>query len=70
MAPRIIGFFGSSPELAHAPKGHVTLIAEGAEGPVGYVAGTLIDRGNGAPLQLAVAAAEIAKEAQITPPLL
>jgi ribosomal protein S18 acetylase RimI-like enzyme len=36
-------------ELARAPKGHVTLIAEGAEGAVGYAAGALLDReGRGA----------------------
>ncbi len=38
-------------ELTLAPKGHVTLIAEGAEGAVGYAAGALLDgsgRGKGA----------------------
>lgn len=38
-------------ELTLAPKGHVTLIAEGAAGAVGYAAGALLDgsgRGHGA----------------------
>jgi len=50
-------------ELARAQKGHVTLIAEGADGPVGYAAGALLG-GEGRTADAEVFTLYVLREAQ------